>query len=153
MNAVETLLDQLSVVLPGVSVSNVSIEELMEFDSNDLQVQYRNDTLLYSFFLLLWREAQHVTLLREDKLKDVEVQLEEEYRTSFKMQKEACSQERLRHTYYRDERYLAARSKLREGQHKEALLGSIVEALNKKHTGLTMVAAKEKAEIQSRLNG
>lgn len=147
--SVDALLKELSFILPDIGLKDLSVEALISFDVHNLEQQYANDSTLYAFFSILSKEAAHAVLLREDDLKDVEVTLEEEYRTTGLIEGGRQSQEKIRHAYYRDERYRTARTALREAQHKGALLSGLMDALNKKHTNLTMISARQKAELTS----
>lgn len=149
--SIPALLKELSIVLPGVELSGLNLDELMSFNVHALEEQYRGDTVMYSLFSILSKEAQHLVMIKKDDLEDMESTLEQEYRASLEGQGGRVTGDRIKSAYFKDKRFLEARTSLREVQHQALLLEGIVEALNKKHINLTMISSRQKAELQNRI--
>ena len=148
---ISALLNELSLVLPGVKLSGISLDELMSLDVHSLEEQYRGDTVMYSLFSILSKEAQHLVVLKKDDLEDMESTLEQEYRNKLDSSTGRITADRVKSAYFKDPRFIEARSSLRQVQHQSLLLEGIIDSLNKKHVNLTMISSRQKAELQNRI--
>lgn len=141
----------LRVELPAMPDS-ITLDQLLAVDyPDDLQEQYRSDVLAFAYYSLMYKAALAAQRDAEDAFKDCEVDLEAEYRQHATVTGQRTSEAKLRHSYYADARYKAARAALREVERHVDTLASIVDALNKKHIGLTMMASRAKAELAAGL--
>ena len=148
---IEALLSRLKVVLPNYAGDEINIEAILEFDPHDLQMQYAKDNMLYSYYSLLARHARYYKKMQGDKLSDLETDIKCRYKDTLELEGRKASPDDLKLRVHSDPQWRTMRDRLREIDYKVELLDGVVDSLNKKNLALTMVAAREKAELQSRI--
>jgi len=151
MTNVDQLLNDLTIVLPSFDVKDLNVETLMTWQVHDLEKQYREDTLLLAFFTLLLKEARHREVLTKDELSELEARIYNECKVRLSEEGAKPTETSIKREVEIHGCYKAAKSNLRHTQHQVEILVGLNEALSRKFTALTMVAAREKAELQAGL--
>jgi hypothetical protein len=140
----ESILAELSFILPDVSVSDINILEMMDFDLHNLPDQFKKDLLYTSFFSMLEIEIKHKVAKEENALKDLENDLNESLRINAT---EKYTEARLKILVQKDTNYRSKRDAIETLQYQLNSVAQIVKDLSRKGIALNVLTAKTRAEI------
>jgi hypothetical protein len=144
MDNLDTLLKDLSFIIPNVEVSNINVSELMDFDVHNLQDQFRKDLLYFGFFSMLEVEIAHKVTLEEYAWKDLENDLNESLRVNAT---EKYTEARLKILVQTNPKWKQKRDMIEQLNYQLSCVRNMVQGLNKKGVALNVLTAKSRAEI------
>jgi len=152
MSQADVLLEQLSVTIPEVNVKDLNIETLMFFDCFNWAEQFSNDLKLFTLISVLHKEAAKRQRALQDELDVIEsILYEENYKRMRDEDGKTAALNFAKSLSIKDQRYQDQLTKVRAIQAKVQLLESLVDALTKKGIVLNVLAARDRAELQSGL--
>jgi|SRR6266853_74962 len=144
----ETLLNELSFILPDVSVANINMLELMEFDLHNLPDQFKKDLIYTSFFSMLEVEINHKLIKEENEWQDLENALSEDIRANgVNGVMEKMTESRLKILVQLDNRWASKRNAIAQLKYQLDSVRAVVKDLSRKGIALNVLTAKSKAEI------
>jgi hypothetical protein len=144
MTNLDTLLAELSVILPDFSTREIILTDILDFNLHDLQTQFKLDLIYTSFFSMLEVELKHKIVKEENAWQDMENELFEYLRTSAT---EKLTEKSLKVRVESDPKWKATRDKLATLQYKLGTVSQLVKDLNRKGIALNVLTAHSKAEI------
>lgn len=144
MTNLDTLLADLSIILPDFSVKDINITEILEFNLHALPAQFQLDLIYTSFFSMLEVEVKHKIAKEENAWQDMENELFESVRTNAT---EKLTEKVIKLRVERDPKWKAFRDRIETLKYQLGTVSQIVKDLNRKGIALNVLTAHSKAEI------
>lgn len=144
MQHLESILKELSFVFPEISLSEISVSELMDFNLHNLEDQFRKDLLLTSFFSMLEVDISHKLAGEENAWKDLENELSESIRASSETK---VTDARLKILVQMENAWKLKRDLVENLSYQLESVRSVVKDLSRKGITLNVLTAKNRAEL------
>ena len=149
MNNIEILLNQIKVELPAVEIDKINLDNILNMHANgELVDLFQRDVLLFSFFSILGKKVKLHLTRQKNKLEDLESDIF--VRLTDELGSKTSATEIKRRTQ-QDVTYRTLRNLITEIEGKHDLIESLVDGLTKKSIALSVITARDRAEIQSGL--
>lgn len=147
LQTIDTLLKDLSFVLPNVSVKDIDLRELMTFNVHNLQEQFQTDLIYASFFSMLRVETKRRLHEEEAAFEEYEARLSERIYAD-----EQPTAARLKNLVKLDPEYRSRQNQIRQLEYQLSAVESVSADLQRKSIALNVYTAKTRAEIGAGLN-
>lgn len=145
--SLDTIIKELSFVLPAFSAQDIDVTQLLTFDQTDLPRQFQNDLLLSAFFLLLETDLQRRVSTKKHEENELEVDTIAEYREAAAASDRKITEAQLKQDAQRNPKLRALQREIVLLQQQLSSVGVMCTMLSRKAVALNVLTAKVRTEI------